>query len=60
MVQPAVPDSPDGGAQTAVPIVDVLLADGHQQQFGFGEDQLQSGGTKGDLQHIGALVCQHS
>lgn len=47
---PAEPDSPDGRAQAAVPVIDVLLADGHQQQFGFGENQLQSGGTKGHLQ----------
>lgn len=51
-MHPAEPDSPDGGAQTVEPVVDVLLADGHQQQFGFGENQLRSGGTKGHLQNI--------
>lgn len=38
---PAVSHSPDGGAQTVVPVIDVLLAAGHQQEFGFGEDQLE-------------------
>lgn len=59
-MHPAVPDSPDGGAQTVVPVVDVLLADGHQQQFGFGEGQLQRGGTKGYLHYIGTLICRHN
>lgn len=50
-MHPEKPDSPNGCTQTVVPVIDVLLADGHQQQFGFGENQLQSGGTKGHLQY---------
>lgn len=40
MSSPGVSLSPDGGAQAVVPVADVLLAAGHQQEFGFGEAQL--------------------
>lgn len=40
MRSPGVSLSPDGGAQAVVPVADVLLAAGHQQEFGFGEAQL--------------------